>query len=396
MLARAVLLVYYQDMEVDANDEFQDIRPYNDDEFPVIKKRIAKNKYLQDFLRNLKWPVCPKILEPAARMAVSVYIRRELGKIKTIKQFQKDLVVGRLVEWVTEKTTDGLTSSGLENLDKNSAYLFISNHRDIVLDASFINSLLLHAGFETTQIAFGDNLLINDFVSDLIRINKSFIVRRNLPPREQIQASIKLSRYINYILEKGESIWIAQKEGRSKDGSDRTNPAVIKMFFLSQRKSGVEFSDFINKCRIVPVSISYELDPCDTLKGWEIHRKETREITEKTKTMDLLSMWTGMRGSKGRVHVHYGTPLEGRFQNDKEVALTLDREIHRGYKLWPSNYISYDEINKTGKYADKYTEEERAVFLERFRKLGKPVLSRVLDMYARPVLNQEQTVFFNE
>ena len=378
------------------NIEFDDIRPYNDDEYHAVTRRLSHNKYLQDFLRNLKWPNAPKILHPAAGWLVGLFVRRELGKVDRIADFQKDLVVGRLVQWIVDKTTDGVSCSGLENLEKDQSYLYISNHRDIVLDASLINYFLVHADFATTQIAFGDNLLINEFVSDLIRINKSFIVKRNLPPREQLKASITLSKYINYTLETGDSIWIAQKEGRSKDGSDQTNPAVIKMFYLSQRKSGVEFSDFINKCRIVPVSISYELDPCDTLKGWEIHRKETRDVGEKTKTMDLVSMWTGMKGAKGRVHINYGRPLSGDFENDKDVALALDREIHRGYKLWPSNYISYDEINKTGKYADRYTEKERQDFLNRYRKLGSPVLQKVLSMYARPVTNQEEAVFTEE
>jgi 1-acyl-sn-glycerol-3-phosphate acyltransferase len=380
----------------DKDDEFQDIRPYTDEHFPVITKRLADNKYLQEFLRGLKWPRCPKFLEPVAEKFVSIYLRRELGKIKSIEEFQKDLIVGKLMQWIVDKTTDGVSCSGLENLDKDKSYLFISNHRDIVLDSALINYFLVHEGFDTTQIAFGDNLLINEFVSDLIRINKSFIVKRNLPLREQIQASITLSRYINHTLEAGDSIWIAQKEGRSKDGTDLTNPAIIKMFFLSQRKSGVEFSDFINKCRIIPVSISYELDPCDTLKGWEVHRKETRENFTKTKTMDLISMWTGMKGAKGNVHINYGQPLDGNYPNDKDVAQALDREIHRGYKLWSSNYISYDEINQTGKYADRYTEEERDSFLNRYRKLGKPVLSKVLNMYARPVSNQEEAVFTDD
>ena len=254
-----------------ANDEdlseFNDIRPYNDDEFHKVAHRLSRNKYLRDFIRGLKWPNCSKALQPAAEFLIGLYIRHEIRKYDNIASFQKDLIIARLLQWVVDKTTTAMSSSGLDELDMNQSYLFISNHRDIVLDAAFINYFISHAGYNTTQIAFGDNLLINEFVSDLIRINRSFIVKRNLPPREQLKASITLSKYINYTLESGEYIWIAQKEGRSKDGSDQTNPAVIKMIYLSKRKSGLEFSDFINKCRIVPVSISYELDPCDTPKG---------------------------------------------------------------------------------------------------------------------------------
>lgn len=380
--------------KTDYLEEFDDIRPYNDEEFPMIAARLAKSKYLIDFIRNIRWPNCPPIFKPIAELLVGSYIRREFKKVNTVREFQRDIIIGKLVQWVADKTTDGLTCSGLDELDMaNNSYLFISNHRDIVLDAGFINYFLCTGGFQTTQIAFGDNLMINEFVSDLIRVNRSFIVRRNLPPRQQLKASITLSKYINYIIDSRESIWIAQKEGRSKDGADQTNPAVIKMIYMSQRKSELGFSGFIDKCRIVPVSISYELDPCDTLKGWELHRKENRDIGEKSKTMDLLSMWTGMRGKKGRVHLNFGEPIKGEFENDKDVARVLDREIHRGYKLWPSNYISYDELNKTGKYADRYTEDERQVFLHRFRKLGEPVMHKVMNMYARPVTNQEEAVF---
>lgn len=374
-------------------NEFDDIRPYSDEEYREITRRMARNKYLKSFLRTLKWPNCPKILEAPAGKLVELFVRREMGKVDTIEEFQKDLIIGRLMQWIVDKTTKGVVSTGLEKLQKNQSYMYISNHRDIVLDSALINYGIVKEDFRTTQIAFGDNLLINDFVSDLIRINKSFIVKRNLPLREQIQASITLSRYIDYTLKNGESIWIAQREGRSKDGADQTNPAVIKMLYLSQRKSGVEFSDFINNCRIVPVSISYELDPCDTLKGWEIHRKETRAVFEKTKTMDLVSMWAGMKGFKGRVHVHYGQPLKGDFKDDKDVALHLDREIHRGYKLWPSNYIAYDKLNNSSKYAKEYSEAERDEFLSRYKKLAAPVFEKVMKMYSRPVLNQEEAVF---
>ncbi|HAK46963.1 MAG TPA: acyltransferase [Spirochaeta sp.] len=377
--------------------EFEDIRPYNDDEYKLVTKRLSNNKYLQSFIRTLRWPNCPKILIPPAEILIGQFVRKQIRQNDTIAEFQRDLIINRLVQWVVDKTTDGVSCTGLDELDmENESYLFISNHRDIVLDAGFINYFMIKYGYPTTQIAFGDNLLINEFVGDLIRINRSFIVKRDLPPREQIKASITLSKYINHVIDLGECIWIAQKEGRSKDGADQTNPAVIKMIYLSQRKSELAFSDFINKCRIVPVSISYELDPCDTLKGWEMYRRETRDVGAKTQTMDLVSMWAGMKGQKGRVNVNFGKPLTGTFENDKDVAKVLDHEIHRGYKLWPSNYISFDEINKSEKYKDRYSEEERQEFLSRYHKLGEPVMQKVLGAYARPVLNQEEAVFTDD
>lgn len=380
--------------ESEAIDEFEDIRPYNDSEYREIIRRLAENDYLKEFLLKLRWANCPEPLIKPAMFFIENFLKRKFGKYKTIAEFQKEFSVGRVVKWIVDSTINGVTFSGEENIKKDEAYLYISNHRDIVLDAALINHFLVINGFPTTQIAFGDNLLINEFVADLIRINKSFIVKRNLPLREQITASTQLSKYINYTLNQGESIWIAQKEGRSKDGSDQTNPAVIKMFYLSKRKSGVVFSDFINNCKIIPVSISYELDPCDTLKGWEIHRKETRKDFKKTKTMDLLSIWTGMKGKKGRVHLHFGNPLSGEFNNDKAVAESLDKAIHSGYMLWPSNYISYDVVHKNKKYIDKYSQQEKEAFLNRFSKLSEPVLEKVLNMYAKPVTNQEEAVFF--
>ncbi len=370
-------------------DEFDDIRPFNESEFPEVLKRLAKNDYLITLLRTLRWPNLAPFLKKPANFLTGRFIRHRLRHIKTIDQFQREIIIGQLIAWVIEKTTSGISVSGLENLDKDKSYIFIGNHRDIVLDVCFLNHFLVQAGFGITQIAIGDNLLINEFVSDLMRANKSFIVKRNLPPGEQIRASIQLSKYIHKTLAGGESIWIAQREGRAKDGQDLTNPAVIKMLYLAKRKSRRDFSAFIHECNIVPVVISYELDPCDTIKGWELHHVQTRGYHKKGKYEDLLSILAGIKGKKGRVHVAFGEPLYGTYANDRDVAMVIDKWMKTHYRIWPSNYIAYDEIHGKGTYRDKYTEEERREFLSRFSRQFEHVRRVVLQVYARAVENYE-------
>ena len=210
------------------------------------------------------------------------YLGRQFRQIKTREQLQKEFLIKKIVRKVITETSDGLSYSGVENLKKDAAYLYVSNHRDIILDVAFLNCVIAEIGFATTEIAIGNNLLTNQLVEDLIRINRSFVVKRNLPLREQIEASKTLSKYINHSLGSGNSIWIAQREGRAKDGLDATNPAIIKMIHLSQRRKGIEFSDYINQLNLVPVAISYELDPLDCLKGWELHHCATRGEHKKT------------------------------------------------------------------------------------------------------------------
>jgi len=371
------------------SDEFMDIRPFNEKEFPEVLDRLARNDYLITLLRTLRWPNLAPFLEKPANFLTGRFIRHRLRHIETIDQFQREIIIGQLIAWVIEKTTSGISASGLEHLEKDKSYIFISNHRDIVLDVCFLNHFLAQAGFGITQIAIGDNLLINNFISDLMRANKSFIVKRNLSPRDQVKASIQLSKYIHKTLDEGESIWIAQREGRAKNGQDLTNPAVIKMLYLAKRKSIRDFNAFVRKCNIVPVALSYELDPCDTIKGWELHHVQTRGYHEKRKYEDLLSIVAGIKGKKGRVHIAFGEPLSGTYENDREVAVEIDRWMKTHYRIWPSNYIAYDVIHGGNKYREAYTDEERKQFLARFRHQIEPVRRIILDVYARAVENLE-------
>ena len=292
------------------------------------------------------------------------------------------------MEYVAKKTIKSITSSGDENLDPNTAYTFISNHRDIVLDSALLNFVLYRKGKRKAEIAFGDNLLINDFVSDLIRINRSFIVRRELPIREKARAALTLSRYIGYTLEQGYSVWLAQREGRAKDGNDRTNPAVLKMLYLGPRREKMGFSEFLNRANIVPVAVSYEFDPCDVLKARELHRTNKAGGYRKRKDEDLLSMYKGLSGWKGRIHVGFGNAIRGDYSGVGELTEEIDRQIHECYRLWPNNYIALDELNGKNSREQTYSIEEVKQFMQRFRRESREVQSLALGMYANAVTNK--------
>ncbi len=370
------------------NGEFDDIRPYNDSELPTVLERISRNKWLIAGARSVFWPHCPRILNPIVDIFVRSSVREQLLAMKTIDDFQRKIVVGKVLQRIIEKTTDGITSSGTEHLRRDEPYIYVSNHRDITLDSALINYLLCGANLNITEIAFGDNLLINDFVADLIRVNKGFVVRRGLPPREQIKAAYQLSRYVWHTTRQGNSVWIAQREGRAKDGNDQTNPTIIKMLYLSRREKGIPFRDFIREVNIVPVSISYELDPCDRMKAWELYRSRKRGFHKKRKNEDLISMFAGLTGNKGRVHIAFAEPLRGEFNDEKEVAAAIDRDIIRLYQPWPSNYIAYDTVNQTSRFRDKYSMKEMMRFLTRFKGLSEPVRALAFGIYANSVKNQ--------
>lgn len=370
-------------------DEFKDIRPYNDQEIRSVLLRIARHPWIAEIVRRTRFPKIPKLLFPVIRPFVRRKLVSILGQFETVDAFQRKIIVEYVLDSIRTKSTDGVSSSGLEELDKRGAYLFMSNHRDITLDPAYINYFLALHDMTISEIAFGDNLLINDLVSDLIRVNRSFIVHRGLPLREQLASSIKLSRYIDSRLQAGQSVWIAQREGRAKDGDDRTYTGVIKMLYLTHRKTDVDYTAMVKRDKIVPVAISYEYDPCDRMKAWEMHRKETRGEHSKGKNEDLASMYAGITGYKGRIHYAFAQPLEGEFGTDKEIAEAIDRAIHLNYRLWPSNYAAYDLLHKSERYADRYTPAELEKFKARFRGMPETVREKAWAAYAKPVENRD-------
>jgi hypothetical protein len=268
-------------------------------------------------------------------------LRGELRGVRDVSGFQ--LVIERYMSRMIEDSTAGFSVSGLERLDRGQAYLFMSNHRDITLDPAFTNYALFHNGFDTVRIAIGDNLLTKPYVSDLMRLNKSFIVKRSARgPREMLKVYRELSAYIRHsIQEDGAPVWIAQREGRAKDGIDHTEPAIIKMLAMSRRNSEESFGEFIASLRIVPLSIAYELDPCDALKAAELHSMDTTGHYEKAEHEDVASIAAGIRGNKGLVHVAFGEPLGSSHETPEAVAAELDRQIIGNYRLHRTNLYAW-------------------------------------------------------
>jgi hypothetical protein len=337
------------------SDPFADIRPYRDDEVPAVLQRLFRDSELLDAIARMglgrlaRW--LPGLSRPGlsrlglSRHAVRWYLRRQLDGAQDVRSVQ--MVIKHYVEKVIADTTAGLTVSGLEQLDPARPWLFISNHRDIVMDPAFTNYALHLGGHQTVRIAIGDNLLTKPWVSDLMRLNKSFIVKRSVGSgRALLAASRQLANYIRFSLQEERSpIWIAQREGRAKNGIDRTEPAVIKMLALSRDKQAESFSELINGLGIVPVSIAYELDPCDGLKAREMHLRSTTGAYAKSAQEDVASIARGISGQKGRVHVAFGTPLVGDFEDADAVAAEIDRQVVSLYCLHPTNMQAWQMLH---------------------------------------------------
>lgn len=330
------------------SDPFAAIRPFNDDEVrPTIDRLLASPDFLTalvrlrlgDGARPFAW-----LLRPLA----AAYVRWQARGVDTVHDLQ--MRMKGYLDRMIEETTAGFTVSGLEHLDPERAHLFISNHRDIAMDPAFTNYALHLAGHRTLRIAIGDNLLTERWVADLMRLNKSFIVQRSARgPRELLAASRLLSQYIRQSIQvDGEPVWIAQREGRAKDGRDRTEAAVIKMLSLSRDKTSETFGDHIASLRIVPVAISYELDPCDALKAHELAQRHATGTYAKADREDVTSIGRGIAGSKGRVHVAFGTPIGSDVETPADVAAEIDRQIIGNYRLRPPNLWAWRDLEGSG------------------------------------------------
>lgn len=375
--------------------QFADIRPYNDEEVASVLTGLLADDELIAAVASLKLGAWHKsfcwLIYPLIRFVLS----RQLRGVKTVEDFQH--IVKGYMDGMIEKTTTGFTVSGLDALDPDKPYLFMSNHRDITMDPAFVTYALYHNGHDTARIAIGDNLLTKPYVSDLMRLNKSFIVRRSAKGPRQILAAYKmLSSYIRHSIEQDNNpIWIAQREGRAKDGNDRTEPAIIKMLAMSQQKQTESLSGYINKLHIVPVSISYELDPCDGAKAKELYETAIHGEYKKDKHEDVESIAKGIAGNKGNVHVSFGTPLEGEFENADAVAEAIDRQVVNNYVLHPSNFFAYKLLH--GHYPDgvhsshhqtfsaQALAADEAAFSERINALPAKYKEFVLGIYANTI-----------
>lgn len=377
--------------------EFDDIRPYHDDEVRPTLDRILADPELIDAITRLKFPRLNTWAGGLLRPLVKRALNKQLAGVNTVRGFQQ--VVEKYMASMIANTTTALTISGLEQLNPQQAYLFISNHRDIAMDPAFVNWTLYHSDCNTLRIAIGDNLLTKPYVSDLMRLNKSFIVNRSAKaPREKLKAAKHLSAYIYHsIVNESSNIWIAQREGRAKDGHDKTNSAVIGMLTIGRPKTQ-EFGDYIKQLHIVPVSISYELDPCDGAKARELYHQRTSGSYKKEEHEDVKSIALGIAGQKGHVHVAFGQVLDGNYKDTDEVVAEIDRQILGNYVLHSSNCFAYQTLY--GKVPEvKYTEknipfvpekiaESRQQFDLRLQAIPSEYRDLVLAMYANPVLSK--------
>ena len=366
---------------------FDNIRPYYDSEV---------NQALQQMVNH---PMMKAIMNFTFEEENEDEWKKQLLKTQSIRDFQINFIYNSIKK-VLEKSSDGLTVSGFEKLLPNESYLFISNHRDIILDTSLLNVSLFDYGLVMTASAIGDNLVQKEFLLKLSKLNRNFIVQRNLPPRELLQSSKQLSEYIKkLILNENRSVWIAQREGRTKDGNDFTHSGVLKM--LAMAKENQHITHYFKSLKIVPVSISYEYDPTDALKMPQILAEANDKIYIKEKNEDFINLISGIIGQKKRIHISLGNIIDQKLEllneldNEnkqiKFIAQILDEEIIKNYKLWPTNYIALDILNNTNKNADKYTEQEKNIFERRLEiklKDNESAKESFLAMYANPVLNQ--------
>lgn len=329
--------------------------------------------------------------------------KNQLKKTHSIRDFQCNFIY-QSVQKVLAKSSEGLTTSGFEKLEKNTSYLFISNHRDIILDTSLLNVALFDHGLVMTASAIGDNLVKKSFLKTLSKLNRNFLVLRGLPPRELLESSKLMSEYIaQLLLRENRSVWIAQREGRTKDGNDATHSGVLKM--LAMGSDEAVLMDYFKKIKIVPVSISYEYDPTDALKMPQLIAEAKNEIYIKEKNEDFVTLLSGIIGQKKRIHIHIGdilnkelNTIKAEFDNNNKqvqaLAQTIDDSILQSYKLWPTNYIAYDILHKTDKYKSYYTENEKSLFGRRLEmkidENNSQMVESFLAMYANPVVNKSK------
>lgn len=362
-------------------DPFADIRPYHDDEVQAAISRLIADQEFIDAILHYRFPHLAGSLGWVLSPAVKFFLKRKWAKLKTVAQVQ--LQVATFMDQMIAKSTAKVSYSGIEHLDPKQSYLFISNHRDIAMDPALVNWSLHQQGFDTLRIAIGDNLLRKACATELMKLNKSFIVKRGAKgPREMLKNLSQLSAYIKHSLEEGQSIWIAQKEGRAKDGNDETDPAILKMFFMEGKKRGEGFSQYLAGLQIVPVCLSYEFDPCDKDKVNELWHKQRHGHYQKGEFEDIDTIIKGIVGFKGRVHVAFGQPLTAIPDDADTLAAQIDKQIWQQYRLFPVNYLA------AGLATQVVDEQSRQHWQEKLAALpaeAQPFLTR---MYAAPVEKQ--------
>lgn len=374
--------------------DFEDIRSFRDEEY-----REKASALLQE-------PQFKKVIDTVMPEIDYKLFGMKMLSLNSIYEFQKE-IIAPFVYKLMSQTSDGLQNQGIECLSPDKNYLFMSNHRDIVLDASLLCIVLFEHNLDTCEIAIGSNLLIYQWIADLVRLNKSFIVKRGVGVRQALEAAQQLSGYIHYAInDKKQSVWIAQREGRAKDSNDRTQEALIKMLTLG--RSG-NVLDNIRQLNIAPLAISYEYDPCDSLKAFEFLQKSKNPDFKKSPQDDLVNMQTGIMGYKGIVNYAFTPcindelshidPNSDRSEILQAVCKIIDRHIHSHYRIYPGNYVAYDKLYDTQRFAGEYTAEQKAKFEQylhgQITKLGNfstddynYMYDKMLLMYSNPLKNK--------
>ena len=372
--------------------DFRDISPYSDQEVNAQIKNLINNKFFFKQLAKFLFPISSKLLPGLFEIFIRGRFKNSFQSADTVKDFQSSLAP--YVKKMIDKTTDGFTFSGEENLSSNAS-IYIGNHRDIALDAAFLNFLLYEQKKETLRIAIGDNLLDGSFAEILMRLNKSFVVHRDIHGiKETLKRLTKLSTYIDHSLfNDNESIWIAQKEGRANDGNDFSDVAVLKMLYLCKRKE-LSFSEWIKKINFIPVSISYEYDPLDVTKAREWDHHEEMSLEEINES-DLQELARGLFGDKGRVHLHICDPIEYDGDDVEELSRLIEQAILSNYRIWPTSHIAAKELSKEDSDFNFFDHnlidlDQEAKFLNRFNGTEESVRKECLETYVRPMINKKK------
>ena len=374
-------------------NEFDDIRPYTDSELNGILNKLLSDPSFIAFANN------------TLGQTTMQQLTANKDRLNSIQMFQA-VAVNPFLDKILLKLAESFTSDGVRQSLADNGCLYMSNHRDIVVDVALLDKILLDHGYPTVEIGIGDNLLIYPWIKDLVRINRAFIVRRGETGKELLMQSRHLSEYIHFtICRNHHSVWIAQREGRAKDSNDRTQESVLKMLAMGSEKP---FLESLRELNIHPLTISYEYDPCDYLKAKEFQQKRDNPEFKKSQADDLINMKTGIMGYKGKIHYHCAESINSQIDRIAQLsgnrnvqasllAQTIDKQIHANYSIYPINYIALDMLNKSNQFADKYSRQEYLNFAgyieQQIDKIDLPdkdtdcLQDYMLKIYANPLIN---------
>ncbi len=381
-------------MEYRMIDQFDDIRPYFDHEVNPVLNRLISNPEILKALQAFQFKNYPKFLNPLLKLLIQKRLKHQFSQITSIQAFEDQM--HEYLKVIVKNTTSLLNWINLDNLDPKQSYLFLTTHREILFDPSILNYILASNGFGTTLNAFGDNLLINSHMNDLMRLNKGFIVKRSAETRrEKLYALKRLSQYITASLNADRSVWLAHREGRTKDGHDKTSSALLKMLSLANKDKSIH--EVVEQLRIVPVSIAYEINPCDYLIAREMYLKETEGSYQKAFDEDVKSLVRGILEFKGRITLGFGKPIS-HFSDVPDIPTCLkmiDQELHKNYTLFPIHYVAYQQLYqqdittllKSANYSDADRKQGEQLLKERLALCDPGAEPWLLKQYANPVKN---------